>query len=130
MKVLDTTILIDYLDDQPSATGFLTEHANEELIVPIPAYAEAVVGEGNQPGAADIPGIENALAWGEIYDVDKRHALMGARIADEIEPAGPYLGGCDALIAAVSRELNAPVVSSDSDFTHPETQRVVDVEEY
>jgi hypothetical protein len=36
----------------------------------------------------------------------------------------------DALIAAVGRELDAPVVSGDRHLTHPETKRVLDVEEY
>nr|WP_258560328.1 hypothetical protein [Halorhabdus salina] len=40
------------------------------------------------------------------------------------------MDGLDALIAAVGGELNAPVVSSDGDRTHPETKQVVDVEEY
>jgi predicted nucleic acid-binding protein len=36
----------------------------------------------------------------------------------------------DALIAAVGRELNAPVVSNDSDLTHAEIKKAVEVEEY
>jgi methyl coenzyme M reductase beta subunit len=36
----------------------------------------------------------------------------------------------DGLIAAVGRELDAPVVSNDGDLTHEETKKVVDVEEY
>jgi len=36
----------------------------------------------------------------------------------------------DALIAAVGRELDAPVVSADGDLTHEETKKVVDIEEY
>mgnify|MGYP000097274902 CR=1 FL=1 len=45
-------------------------------------------------------------------------------------PEGPFLDGHDALIAAVGRELGAPVVSADRDLTHEETKKVVDVEEY
>ena len=41
-----------------------------------------------------------------------------------------YLDGPDALIAAVGRERDAPVVSSDGDLTHEETKTVVDVAEY
>jgi hypothetical protein len=57
-------------------------------------------------------------------------AETAARIADEIEPGGPYLDGVDGLVAAVGREWGAPVVSADSDLTHEETKRVVAVEEY
>lgn len=41
-----------------------------------------------------------------------------------------YLDGVDALVAAVGRELDAPVVSADGDLTHPETRKVVDVEKH
>ena len=56
--------------------------------------------------------------------------MTAGNIADEIAPGGPYLDGPDALIAAVGRELDAPVVSGDGDLIHEETKQVVDVEEY
>jgi predicted nucleic acid-binding protein len=130
MKVLDATFLIDYLDDVDAAIEYVTAHATEEFIVPLPAYAEVLVGEGNQPGPADVAGMQNALGWIDIYEVGDRHAVIGTEIADEVGPEGPYLGGCDALIAAVGRELDAPVVTADRDLTHPETKAVVDIEEY
>lgn len=55
---------------------------------------------------------------------------MAGEIADEVGPQGPYLTGMDSVIAAVGRELDAPVVSADRDLTHPETRKVVDIEEY
>ncbi len=36
----------------------------------------------------------------------------------------------DALLAAVGRELDVPVVSGDAALTHPEIQTSIDVEEY
>ena len=36
----------------------------------------------------------------------------------------------DGLIAAVGRELDAPVVSDDGDFVHEETEKVIDVDGY
>lgn len=36
----------------------------------------------------------------------------------------------DALIAAVGREFDAPVVSRDGELTHEEIEKIVDVEEY
>ena len=84
------------------------------------------------PGCPDGP-VRRArrdLEWGEIYRVDERTAITAGEIAAEIGPSGPSLEANDALIAAVGRELDAPVVSSDRDLTHPETKRVVDVERY
>lgn len=130
MKILDATFLIDYLDGVESTRRYLLEHDEEQYVHPVPAYAEALVGEGNGPEESDIAGTREALSWGEVYAVDEQTAVTAAEIASEIAPQGPFLSGMDALIAAVGRELDAPVVSGDSDLTHPETQSVVDVEEY
>jgi len=66
----------------------------------------------------------------EVYETDADTAVLAGKIADEIGPAGPFLAGMDGLIVAVGRELDAPVVSADSDLTHEETKRVVDIDEY
>jgi predicted nucleic acid-binding protein len=131
MRVLDATFLIDYLDGRPETEAYYQAQGgpDERWVMPVPAYAEALVGEGNLPDG-DVAEARADLAWGQVYDVDEDLAVTAGEIADEIGPQGPYLGGMDALIAAVGRELDAPVVSDDRDLTHPETKKVVDVDEY
>lgn len=129
MKVLDATFLIDYLDGIDETAAYLLEHDTERFIIPAPAYAEALVGEGNWPDG-DVEEAKTDLAWGEVYETGKRTAEIAGEIADEIGPEGPFLAGMDALIAAVGREVGAPVVSNDRDLTHEETRKVVDVETY
>ena len=131
MKVLDATFLIDYLDGIEATKAFYEASGaeDERWVMPVPAYAEALVGEGNVPNG-DVAGARADLSWGETYAVDERTAATAGEIADEVAPEGPYLDGLDGLIAAVGRELDAPVVSNDTDLTHDETQKAVDVEEY
>ena len=131
MKILDATFLIDYLDGVEATKEFYEASGgeNERWVMPVPAYAEALVGEGNLPNG-DVAGARADLSWGEKYEVDERTAVTAGEIADEVGPSAPYLDGLDALIAAVGRELDAPVVSADGDLTHEETKKVVDVEEY
>jgi predicted nucleic acid-binding protein len=131
MKVLDASYLIDYLDGVEATKEFYEANggAEERWVVPVPAYAEVLVGEGNLPNG-DVDGARAALAWTEVYAVDEGTAVTAGEIADAIAPGGPYLDGPDSLIAAVGRELDAPVVSGDGDLTHPETKKVVDVVEY
>lgn len=131
MKVLDATFLIDYLDGVEATKEFYEANGGEteHWIMPVPAYAEALVGEGNLPNG-DVAGARADLSWGETYEVDEKTAVTAAEIADEVPPAGPYLDGLDALIAAVGRELDAPVVSGDGDLTHEETKKVIAVDEY
>ena len=130
MKVLDATFLVDYLEDVDVATAYLEEHSTKRFVIPSPAFAEVLVGEGNGPDESDIGGACEALSWAEVYPIDERTAVMAGEIADEVGPQGPYLTGMDSVIAAVGRELDAPVVSADRDLTHSETRKIVDVEEY
>jgi predicted nucleic acid-binding protein len=131
MRVLDATYLIDYLDGVEATREFYEAHGaeDERWVMPVPAYAEVLVGERNLPDG-DVAGARAALSWGETYAVDERTAVTAGAVADEVGPDGPYLDGLDALVAAVGRELDAPVVSADGDLTHEETKKVVDVEEY
>ena len=131
MKVLDATFLIDYLGGVDATKEFYEANGGEaeRWVMPVPAYAEALVGEGNYSDG-DVAGARDDLAWGEKYAADEQTAVTAGEIADEVGAEGPFLDGLDALIAAVGRELDAPVVSADWDLTHPETRKVVDVEEY
>ena len=131
MRVLDATFLIDYLGGEPDTEAYYRSNgAQEELwVMPVPAYAEAIVGVGNAP-TADVHEAVKALAWGEVFDIDEALAVEAGQIANEIGVEGPYLDGVDALVAAVGRKLDAPVVSADGDLTHEETMQVVDVEQY
>lgn len=129
MKVLDATFFIDYFDGTEVAAEYLLARTDETFIFPLPAYAEALVGKGNAPNG-DVDGARADLSWGEVCTVDEQTAITAGEIADEIGPEGPFLSSMDALIAAVGREVDAPVVSRNGDLTHPETKEIVEVEEY
>ena len=51
MKILDATFLIDYLDGVEATREFYEEHGSDQIrwVGPVPAFAEALVGEGNLP---------------------------------------------------------------------------------
>lgn len=131
MKVLDANFLIDYLNGHPATKSFYEASGGdaEQWVMPVPAYAEVLVGEGNFPDG-DVEGARAALAWAETHPTDIQTAVLAGEIAAAIGPEGPFLDGPDALVAAVGEELDAPVVSADSDLTHRATKQVVDVEEY
>lgn len=131
MWILDPTFLIDYLNGNPDAKAYYEASAGtEELwVMPAPAYAEVLVGVGNHP-TGDVDHAIEALSWRRVNDVDGDLSVEAARVVDEIGPEGPYLDRIDALVAAVGRQLVAPVVSADSDLTHPVTKTVVEIEEY
>lgn len=131
MKVLDASLLIDYIEAHEGTEKFYQSNGGESQrwVIPAPAYAEVLAGVGNVPDG-DVADVRANLAWAETHAIDEQTAVLAGEIADEVGRQGPFLDGPDALIAAVGRELDAPVVSADSDLTHEATKRVVDVEEY
>lgn len=131
MKVLDARFLVDYLGGEPTTEAFYETNGGsaEVWVMPGPAYAEVLVGVGNHPDG-DVDRAIEALSWGDVYDIDEELCVEAARVADEVGPGGPYLDGVDALVAAVGRQLDAPVVSADGDLTHDTTRGVVEVETY
>jgi predicted nucleic acid-binding protein len=131
MRVLDANFLIDYLNGYPATETYYESNGGDtELwMMPAPAYAEAIVGVGNI-SSGDVAEAIDALSWGEVYDINRDLSVEAGRIADEVGPQGPYLDGVDALVAAVGRELDAPVVSADGDLTHEKTKQVIEVDEY
>jgi predicted nucleic acid-binding protein len=129
MKVLDATFLIDYMNGVDATAEYLLAHENERFIIPAPAFAEVLVGAGNDPNG-DVAEAKADLSWGEVYETGEETAELAGEIADEVGPEGPFLAGMDGLVAAVGRELDAPVVSDDADLTHEESEKVIDVEAY
>lgn len=131
MRVLDANFLIDHLNGDLAAERYYESNdgSRESWIAPAPAYAETLVGVGNLPDASVSTAVDG-LGWTEVYGVDEAVAEEAGYVADEVGAEGPFLDGVDATVAAVGRELGSPVVSADSDLTHEETRRVVEVENY
>jgi predicted nucleic acid-binding protein len=131
MRVLDANFLIDYLNGHPAAETYYESNGGDTNLwmMPAPAYAEAIVGVGNLP-SGDVEEAIDALSWGEVYEINRDLSVEAGRIADEVGPQEPSLDAVDALIAAVGRKLDAPVVSTDGDLTHEKTKQAIEVEEY
>jgi len=130
MKVLDASFLIDYGNKVDAAAEYLLANSDEQFYIPAPVYTEYLLGTVHSSASTDIADARAELRWANVVETDETTAVTAAKIADEIGPQGPNLTAVDAIVAAVTRELSASLVSSDSDLTHPETQRVVEVEEY
>lgn len=130
MKVLDATFLIDYGNEMDAAAEYLLDNTDEQFVIPAPVHTEYLLGAVHSSAATDIEGARAELAWADVIETNETTAVTAAAVADEIRAQGPNLTAVDAIVAAIAREQNAALVSSDGDLTHPETQKVVDVDEY
>ena len=130
MKVLDATFLIDYDDGVTDAKDYLLNHSDEEFLIPSVVLTEFLLGDVHSTQPTDLPAMRQNVSWADVYPVDEHTAVTAAEVADNIGPQGPQLTAVDALVAGVAREVGGTVVSDDRDLTHPETKKVIDVDEY
>lgn len=131
MKVVDTTFLIDYLNDHDAVRAYLKENPDIYL-TPAAAYTEVLQGEvyESDSSTVDLPGVRAALDFVEVVDVNEQLTVRAAEFAGEVHPPGPRMGAVGALIGALARREGATVVSADRDLTHADTAAVLDVDEY
>lgn len=90
MTVLDTTFLIDYLAGVDATEDFYEANGaeDERWVIPAPAYAEVLVGEGHLPNG-DVAGARADLAWSETWEVDEQTAVTAGEIAVDVGSGGP-----------------------------------------
>lgn len=130
MKVLDASFLVDYGNGVDATAEYLLDNADDRFVVPEPVFTEYLLGTVHSSARTAVADARHELAWTEVVETDETTAVTAAEIADEIGPRGPNLTAVDAIVAALGRDLNAALVSSDRDLTHPKTKQVVDVDEY
>lgn len=131
MRVVDTTFLIDYLDGHEAVRQYLEEHP-DIYVTPAPVYTEVLQGEAykSDHSTVDLPGVRDALDFVDVLEVGEQLSVAAAEFAGDVFPPGPKMGAVDAIVGALARRERAVVVSHDSDLTHPETRRVIDVDLY
>ena len=130
MKVLDASFLIDYGNEVDAAAEYLLDHADEQFCIPAPVYTEYLLGTVHSNAQTKIGDARAELSWADVVETDESTAVRAAELADQIGSEGPELTAIDALVAAVADELNATVVSCDSDLTHEETKQIIAVDDY
>lgn len=130
MKVLDASFLIDYEHGEPATAAYLQDNADEAFFVPSTVYAEYLLGEANAAPNPDLPGVRAEIGWAEIQPVTKETADLGLEAIAKLPDDAPHFDGVDATVVGVAREVGAPIVAGDSDFTHEAVLDQLDVEPY
>lgn len=117
MVVYDSSVLIEYLDDEDSkAAEYIEAHLDErQATIPLVMF-EVYQGEVFKPGTPDLDRVRAALSWLDV--LDETHDL--ARSAGELQAAlaatGEPLTARDAYIAGAAMGLDERLVVADSDF--------------
>lgn len=130
MKVLDSSFLIDYESGKPEAAAFLQDNVDEEFILPSTVYTEYLLGEANAAPDPDLPAVRAEIDWTQVWTVTKETADLGVEAVAELPADAPHLDGVDATVVGVAREIGAPIVAGESDFTHDAVRDRLNVELY
>lgn len=130
MKVLDSSFLIDYETGEPEAAAFLQDNADEEFIIPSTVYTEYLLGEANAAPDPDLPALRAEIDWTRVWTVTKETADRGVDAVAELPATAPHLDGVDTTVVGVAREIGAPIVAGESDFTDDAVRDRLNVELY
>lgn len=60
----------------------------------------------------------------------KETADLGVEAVAELPASAPHLDGIDTTVVGVTREIGAPIVAGESDFTHDAVRDRLNVELY
>lgn len=129
MTVLDSSVLIDYLDGDPDVVDYVDDHADEALKAPHLVWYEVYLGELYTEGDPDFGAIDDALEWVTVVDPSgPRFARHAAELMATLHDAGSSLAFADGYVAATARSMSERLATRDADFDAHAVRREMDVD--
>lgn len=124
--VFDTSFLVDYLNGQDYTIDALESFDDVDFVVPSIVLYELYAGAIRSDAKDDSPeAIDRALEWATIEPFGEYHALIAARIQNELRSNGNMIQHRDIMIAAVAESPLAILLTADSHFDNIENERIV-----
>ncbi|MEF8826786.1 MAG: PIN domain-containing protein [Halapricum sp.] len=114
MTFLDTSVIIDYLDDVAHAVTFVDDQ--DTLRTSAICVYEVLEGEVFGPGQTDIYDTRRAFSRVQSVEFDETIAMEATRLQDDMHADGDALAARDMMIAATARSIGDELVLTDSDF--------------
>lgn len=130
MKCFDNTFVVDYLDGRSETIEYLEAYSTESLYIPAIVLYEALEGQVKSSGPVSFQQIVSNLTWADVAPFGKTTAREAGNLQEELSNRGRELRSADAMIGGTARELDATLVTADTDFTNEDAQAVLDVETY
>lgn len=116
----DTNFLIDYLDEDRSASedakALLEANPDREYRIPSIAFFEVLRGGARLRGAAGVADLIEQLNWADHLPLTPLAAREAALIDGELERSGQKINLGDVLIAGTVRKAGGTIVTRDNHF--------------
>lgn len=120
MNCLDSTFLIDFLDDDRSqherARNWMADHEAEPMYAPTVVRWELLRGATRLDGVDGIERLSTELTWLQSVPLTAAAATDAARIEAGLRSRGDEISAADYPIAGTARNAGATLVTADSDF--------------
>lgn len=118
MKVLETSFLVDYLNEQSYTLKYLSDNFDAEYAVPTIALYELYAGaiRSDAPGET-IETVASALKWAAPVAFDDTAAREAANIRATLLDRGEPIPVPDILNAGIARSLGGELIATDEHFS-------------
>lgn len=128
MTLYDSSVLIDYLDNNPDTKAYVESHLDERAVAPPLVLFEVYQGEVFKTGPADFDAVNRALGWLTVVDVSADMARAAAELQNALQQQGEPLAARDAFIAGTASALGDRLAVADSDFDVEGIEALIDVD--
>ncbi|WP_439026878.1 type II toxin-antitoxin system VapC family toxin [Haloarchaeobius sp. DT45] len=114
MTVLDSSVIIDYLDGVKE----IVEFVNEQPVLAMSSICvyEVLAGEVFSSGETDLVGARANFGRVTALDFSEEIAFEAARMQERLLDSGTPMSSRDLIIAATARSAGKELVVSDADF--------------
>ncbi|HLC19676.1 MAG TPA: type II toxin-antitoxin system VapC family toxin [Candidatus Nanoarchaeia archaeon] len=122
MYILDSSALIEVLEEHPKAEKIMELVGDAELVTTSLCVHEVLAGALSKKDRFVLEGVFSSM---RILDHTMRAARVGATIQQELAESGTMINKFDVLIAAICKVNNGELVTLDRDFSKIKNFRVV-----
>ena len=118
MKVLETSFLVDYLNEQSYTLDYLNANAEAEYAVPTIALYELYAGAIRSNATSEtIAIVAEALHWASVVAFSDSAAREAATIRATLLDQGEPIPAPDMLNAGIARAAAGELIATDEHFT-------------
>lgn len=114
MTVLDSSVIIDYLDSVEEVVEFVDEQP--VVVTSSICVYEVLAGEVFSAGETDLVGARQNFGRVAALDFTEEVAFEAARMQNRLLESGTPLSPRDLMVAATARSEGKELVVSDADF--------------
>lgn len=114
MAFLDSSVIIDYLDEVESVVQYVDEQSH--LLTSSICVYELLQGEVMSRGPSDVIGARQKFGRVQAVDFNEPIAIEAARMQDKLASNGETVPTRDLMIAATARSTGDEFLVTDSDF--------------